>query len=627
MPFNSSGVYSLPAGSKAIAGQQIIDTQHNVPLEDIRDALSTVLVRDGRAPMTGPLILSGDATLALHALPKQQFDARFPIESANIKDGAVSASKLSSTAIFDKIGFLSILEYGGGPAKTAAQNKAAIVAAYAALPAEGGTIYFPNGKYECDGDIALTGKSVCFTGASRNTWLIFPSGQSGVQVTISAGDKFCDARNICFVTRGSNAAGKYGLEVIYTPTGFANRWAVRVQFDDVHFFGIDVTNTAWATPVRLSNCNGFTMRGGSLTGQMGASGTAGNAEADNTTSPIGVIYTGTEYPTDVIFENVKFWSYDTVCKADGAAEGINFFGCTVVNAGLMLDWVPTSGYGGRPQLTISNTHCNSYKGVAKVSAIQQVTVDDGNTFYHNPGATSSWIGLDLDDVIDATIRGKYLTYEAVSGAHTTAIRVTGTQSYGVDIDHCIFGGKYAFAGVAFENGIIVAAGVPSRAVKIGKHNQFNCIYDITLNGTSQTVGDPTFSATLSANQSIPNNAFTDVTWNSLVEDGIGVWSGSAASFTIPQGVHFIDVHVAGLIASNATGIRAVQVLKNGASLPQSYYTINPTLGGSHTPLTTLARRVPVAFNDTIKIQVYQNSGGALDFFAAGYSRLTIEKVG
>ena len=56
MPFDSGGVWSLTPGYLAVTGQLILPSNHNPPLEDIAlNGLSAVLVRDGRAPMTGNL--------------------------------------------------------------------------------------------------------------------------------------------------------------------------------------------------------------------------------------------------------------------------------------------------------------------------------------------------------------------------------------------------------------------------------------------------------------------------------------------------------------------------------------------------------------------------------------------
>lgn len=55
MPLDGSGVYTLPAIYNVTPGQDILDVQLKTPLEDIRDALSLALYRDGRAALTGNL--------------------------------------------------------------------------------------------------------------------------------------------------------------------------------------------------------------------------------------------------------------------------------------------------------------------------------------------------------------------------------------------------------------------------------------------------------------------------------------------------------------------------------------------------------------------------------------------
>lgn len=74
MPRDGSGTYSLPAGYTAVPGTTILDTQHNTPLEDIRDALTGSVARNGAGAMTGLLTLSGDPSTSLQAATKQYVD-------------------------------------------------------------------------------------------------------------------------------------------------------------------------------------------------------------------------------------------------------------------------------------------------------------------------------------------------------------------------------------------------------------------------------------------------------------------------------------------------------------------------------------------------------------------------
>lgn len=87
MPFDSNGVFSLTPGYNAIAGQTIQPSQHNPPLEDISaSGLSLVLVRDGRAPMTGTLNMGGfKVTNALAGSSANDVVVKSQLDSSSVK--------------------------------------------------------------------------------------------------------------------------------------------------------------------------------------------------------------------------------------------------------------------------------------------------------------------------------------------------------------------------------------------------------------------------------------------------------------------------------------------------------------------------------------------------------------
>nr|WP_311538565.1 hypothetical protein [uncultured Bradyrhizobium sp.] len=58
MPSDANGVYSLPAGYLAVAGNTVLPSNHNPPLEDIAAALTARLSANGANAMTGPLKLA-----------------------------------------------------------------------------------------------------------------------------------------------------------------------------------------------------------------------------------------------------------------------------------------------------------------------------------------------------------------------------------------------------------------------------------------------------------------------------------------------------------------------------------------------------------------------------------------
>lgn len=71
-----SGTYSLPPSYRATAGQTIRTSQHNPPLEDIAQALTDSLPRDGSAAMSGNLPMNGRRVTNLGAATESSDAAR-----------------------------------------------------------------------------------------------------------------------------------------------------------------------------------------------------------------------------------------------------------------------------------------------------------------------------------------------------------------------------------------------------------------------------------------------------------------------------------------------------------------------------------------------------------------------
>lgn len=81
MPRDGAGIFSLPANYIAITGDPIVASQHNSPLEDIKDAITASLPRNGAAAMTAALNMGSfkltslaNGTLATDGVNKKQLD-------------------------------------------------------------------------------------------------------------------------------------------------------------------------------------------------------------------------------------------------------------------------------------------------------------------------------------------------------------------------------------------------------------------------------------------------------------------------------------------------------------------------------------------------------------------------
>lgn len=60
MPRNSSGDYSLPSGTLVSTGDTLLVSQHNPPMQDLEQALSSSLDRDGRGGMRSDLSMNSN---------------------------------------------------------------------------------------------------------------------------------------------------------------------------------------------------------------------------------------------------------------------------------------------------------------------------------------------------------------------------------------------------------------------------------------------------------------------------------------------------------------------------------------------------------------------------------------
>jgi microcystin-dependent protein len=60
VPRNSSGDYSLPAGTTVNTGDTLLVSQHNPPFQDVAQALSSSLDRDGKGGMRANLQMNGN---------------------------------------------------------------------------------------------------------------------------------------------------------------------------------------------------------------------------------------------------------------------------------------------------------------------------------------------------------------------------------------------------------------------------------------------------------------------------------------------------------------------------------------------------------------------------------------
>ena len=137
----------------------------------------------------------------------------------------------------------------------------------------------------------------------------------------------------------------------------------------------------------------------------------------------------------------------------------------------------------------------------------------------------------------------------------------------------------------------------------------------------KTVGSSTLAlGARSTNQSIANNADTDITYGTATNSDYVTGVAGTGVFTIKEsGVYLIQVWVQ--YASNATGVRQASISINATTGIAT--SIRTALAAFQTQVQTMY--VPsLSAGDTVKASAFQNSGVSLNVEAA---RLTISRLG
>ncbi len=122
---------------------------------------------------------------------------------------------------------------------------------------------------------------------------------------------------------------------------------------------------------------------------------------------------------------------------------------------------------------------------------------------------------------------------------------------------------------------------------------------------------------LNANQSIPHNTLTAISWSSAIFDNIEAWNiGNPTRLTVPVGAKKVIISGNTRWAINETGLRLVQIAKNGGGFAGMAQDQRLPSQRSYANLKSAV--INVNAGDYFELKVIQNSGGgALNFEGDG----------
>lgn len=131
---------------------------------------------------------------------------------------------------------------------------------------------------------------------------------------------------------------------------------------------------------------------------------------------------------------------------------------------------------------------------------------------------------------------------------------------------------------------------------------------------------------LASDAVITNNVTTLLSWGSNVYNDYGFWViGSPTRLTVPSGVAKIRLSASVLWATNATGVRIIDVIKNGTGF-DGRSTLAMTASASQSCQELVSPIILVTAGDYFEIRVTQSSGGDLNVTADQRTWVSVEVV-
>lgn len=119
-------------------------------------------------------------------------------------------------------------------------------------------------------------------------------------------------------------------------------------------------------------------------------------------------------------------------------------------------------------------------------------------------------------------------------------------------------------------------------------------------------------------QSIPDNAYTAISWNSEANDNANMWSSGTNITVTKAGIYSITASVSW--PNSTTGSRTARILRNGTAINSEK--ISP-FNGSH--WNNMQWIEPMAVGDVITVDVLQNTGAALNVSTATIAAIWVGK--
>lgn len=299
----------------------------------------------------------------------------------------------------------------------------------------------------------------------------------------------------------------------------------------------------------------------------------------------------------------------------------------------ILGWgsnVQIGGYDGRTAAAVVQR-----SGTQSIANASSTVVVFNSLVYDTHGALNTSSG-----VFTAPVAGYYRVSSKIEfAANATGDRETSLFKNGSRYAYLGYNSNSSASGTANVGGSIdvqLAAGdtldirvrqTSGGALNVGNTATANYFSVSLLPGRSTlAVGDKIMcTASRTSSQSISNNTVTTLIFNADVTDTTGSLNTSTGVYTVPRAGTAV-VMASTLWTGSATGSRQIRIRKGSSQVGGA---AQDSPGANNFSLVCFAQ-FPVLAGDTIDVQLFQNSGGALNAAAGGtpadWTRLSIQIV-
>ncbi|MCQ6557601.1 right-handed parallel beta-helix repeat-containing protein [Paenibacillus mendelii] len=282
-------------------------------------------------------------------MSRRQALATLSVSTAALAAGMLLPPQTASATVPSTV--INVLDHGAvGDGVT--NDSPSVAAAVAALPANGGVLYFPAGRYVLNQPVTLANKDVTVRGDGMQlSQLFFPASSGIVYSTTNQFNDALQVEDLCLVTVSDNLY--VGIKATY-PNNVGSPWKNTI---------IERVMLSGTTSIGEYNNGGNNCNSGPQNWQAGIE--LENSAVSHVRDCVvrgsgghGILLKG--YTVDILIHGCKFYGASEAIYKVGPSEGIIIDNCMGINVGTFVYLNPNATSNAGVYASIQNCHANYF---------------------------------------------------------------------------------------------------------------------------------------------------------------------------------------------------------------------------------------------------------------------------